>query len=173
MEYFYYYWSIWSIFFLLFFIFVIKNRNIKKKLAANLETIAIHTSSFLGHTRYIFHKSVHATKDYTYNNLKNIIENKYLVLISSGKDSCVIILKRSDYDEKLQSIIKNGVTDGTYSPTADTTLSDLKKFQDIWHCNSKDKSTCSKHMRTVFVKIFEINRYRKIIPFLPVIQPTI
>ena len=123
------YWSIFIIigvygvfFFLLFFIFINKNRNIKKKLAANLETIAIHTSSFVGHTeledfhkvsraqRDIFHKSVHATKDYTCKNLKNIIENKYLVLISSGKGSCVVILKRSDYDEKFQSIIK----DGTY-----------------------------------------------------------
>ena len=105
--------------------------------------------------------------------MKNIIENKYLVLISSGKGSCIVILKRSDCNEKFQSIIKDGVTDGTYSPTADTTLNDLKKFQDIWHCSFRDKSTCSKYMRTVFVKMFKINRYGKIIPFLPVIQPTI
>ena len=52
----------------------------------------------------MFTKNVHATKDYMYKNLKTLIENKDLVVISGDKDSCVVILKRSDYDKKLQSM---------------------------------------------------------------------
>ena len=39
--------------------------------------------------------------DYTYENLKNLIENEDLIVICDDKDSCVIILGRDDYDKKL------------------------------------------------------------------------
>ena len=71
--------------------------------------------------------------------MKNLIENKDLVVTSGNKDSCVVILKRSDYNKKLQNMIDEGITDGTYAPTTDSTLGDLKRFQDILHCNFKDK----------------------------------
>ena len=71
--------------------------------------------------------------------MKNLIENEDLVVISSGKDSCVVILKRSDYDKKFQSMIDDGIINGTYAPITDSTLSDLKKFQDFWRRNFKDK----------------------------------
>ena len=48
----------------------------------------------------IFTKNVHETKDYTNKNLKNLIENNDLVVMSGDKDSCGVILKRSDYDKK-------------------------------------------------------------------------
>ena len=93
--------------------FVNKNRGLKKKLAANLETIASQASPFVDQTKLedfheflraytgIFTKNVHATKEYIYKNLKTLIKNKYLVVISGDKDLCVFILKRSDYDKKL------------------------------------------------------------------------
>ena len=93
--------------------FVNKNRGLKKKLAANLETIASQASPFVDQTKLenfheflraytgIFTKNVHATKDYIYKSLKTLIKNKYLVVISGDKDLCVFILKRSDYDKKL------------------------------------------------------------------------
>ena len=68
---------------------------------------------------YVFIKNVHATKDYTYKNLKKFIEHKDLVVISGDKVSCVVILKRSDYDEELQSTIDEKITNGTYAPTTD------------------------------------------------------
>ena len=61
--------------------------------------LANQTLSFVGHTELkdfheflwvyadIFTKNVYSTKDYTYKNLKNLIEKKKLVL------------KRSDYDK--------------------------------------------------------------------------
>ena len=68
--------------------FVNKNRDVKKKLAANLETIASQASPFVDQTKLeyfheslreytdIFTKNVHATKDYTYKNLKTLIEKR-------------------------------------------------------------------------------------------------
>ena len=126
-----------------------------------METTASQASSFVGHTKLkdfheflrtytdIFTKNVHATKNYTHNNFKNLTENKNLVVISGDKDSCVVILKRSDCDKKLQSMIDEGNTNGTYVPTTDSTLSDLKKFQGFLRRNFKDKFTHYKDMRPV------------------------
>ena len=54
--------------------------------------------------------------------MKNLIENKDLVILSSDKGSCVASLKRSDYDEKLQSMINEGITNGIYTPNAGSLL---------------------------------------------------
>ena len=141
--------------------FVNKNRDLKKNLAANLETLASQASSFVDHTKLedfheflraytdIFIKNIYATKDYTYKNLKNLIQNKDLVVISGDKDSCVVILKTGDYDKKLQNTIDEEITNGTYAPTADITLTDLKKFQDFLRRNFKDKFYRYKDMRPV------------------------
>ena len=141
--------------------FVNKNRDLKKNLAANLETLVSQASSFIDHTKLedfheflrayanIFTKNIYAAKDYTYKNLKNLIENKDLVVISGDKDSCVVILKRGDYDKKLQGMIDEGITNGTYAPTADTILNDLKKFQDFLCRNFKGKFDRYKDMRPV------------------------
>ena len=79
----------------------------------------------------IFTKNIHATKDCTYKHLKTLTENKDLLVSSGDKDSCLVILKRSDYDRKLQSMIDEEITNGTYAPTTDWTLTDFKKFQDF------------------------------------------
>ena len=68
----------------------------------------------------IFTKNTSATKDYVCKNLKNLIQNKYLVFISSDKNFCVVNLKRSDYDKKLQSMIDEKITNGTCVPTRKT-----------------------------------------------------
>ena len=44
------------------------------------------------------------------------------------KESSVVILKRSNYDKKLQSMINEGITNGTCVSTRDSKLRDLKKF---------------------------------------------
>ena len=63
--------------------------------------------------------------------MKNLIENKNLVVILVDQDSCVVILKKSDYYKKLQSMIDERITNETYAPTTASALSDLKKFQDF------------------------------------------
>ena len=73
-----------------------------------METIASQASPFVDQIKLkdfhgflqaytdIFTKNVIATKDYTYKNLKNLTESKDRVVMSGDKDSCVVILKRSD-----------------------------------------------------------------------------
>ena len=78
----------------------------------------------------IFIKNVHATKDYTYKNVKNLIENKVLVVISREMDSCVVILKRSDC-HKNSKVWSTKELLMKHAPTIDSTITDLKKFQDF------------------------------------------
>ena len=58
--------------------------------------------------------------------MRNLIKNKDLAVISGIKDSYGVLLTRSNYDKKLQSMINKGITNRTYAPTTDTILSDLK-----------------------------------------------
>ena len=53
-----------------------------------------------GYTK-IFIKNMNNTKDHTYNNLKILIKNKNLCVLSEDKDSYVIIMNKQDYIQKL------------------------------------------------------------------------
>ena len=83
----------------------------------------------------IFSKNVLSTNDETYKNLKNIIRKSDIVILRGDKDSSVVIMNRSDYIEKLEGMIEKGVKKSTYKKTEDTTLQDLKKFQDFSYRN--------------------------------------
>ena len=83
----------------------------------------------------IFSKNVLSTNDETYKNLKNLIRKSDIVILRGDKDSSVVIMNRSDYVEKLEGMIEEGVKKGTYKKTEDTTLQDLKKFQDFLYRN--------------------------------------
>ena len=45
----------------------------------------------------IFIKNVYATTGYTHKHLKRIIKNPNLVVVSGDKESCVVIMNKSDY----------------------------------------------------------------------------
>ena len=53
------------------------------------------------------------TKDHTYNNLKGLIKDKNLCVLSGDKDSCVIIMNKQEYIQKLQDMINEGIKRGT------------------------------------------------------------
>ena len=79
--------------------FVDKNKNIKKHLAANFESVADKiTENLDSHKQEDFHKflrayvdiftkNVYATTDYTYNHLKRIIKDPNLAVASGNKES--------------------------------------------------------------------------------------
>ena len=70
-------------------------------------------------------------KDSTYNNLRHLINDQDICIVSVDKGSCVVILKRTDYINKLETMINKGIKSGTYAECEDTTINDLKLFQDF------------------------------------------
>ena len=92
--------------------FVDKNKNIKKFLAANFESIADRITDNLQSDKQesfreflrayvdIFTKSVYTTTDYTYKHLKRIINDKNLVVVSGDNESCVVLIDKTDYQDQ-------------------------------------------------------------------------
>ena len=95
-----------------------------------------HFHEFLRGYTDIFTNNIYATKDYTYHNLRGIIQNKDIVVVKDDKDSSVVIMKKSDYVTKLDIMIDDGIIKGTYVETTDNTLKELSRFQDFLYRNS-------------------------------------
>ena len=83
----------------------------------------------------IFIKDMNNTKDHTYNNLKGLIKNKNLCVLSGDKVSCVIIINKQDNIQKLEDMLNEGIKRGKYERSTDTTKQDLKTFQSFLHRN--------------------------------------
>ena len=65
-----------------------------------------------------------------------MIENKDIVLVKGDKDSSIVIMKQTDYVTKLDNMINDGTTIGTYVETTDKTLQELSRFQEFLYRNS-------------------------------------
>ena len=114
-----------------------KNKDVRRFLAANMESLADsvkgnidhknleHFHEFLRGYTDIFTNNIYATKDYTYHNLRGMIQNKDIVVVKGDKDSSVVIMKKSDYVTKLDTMIDDGIIKGTYVETTDNTLKEL------------------------------------------------
>ena len=56
-------------------------------------------------------------------------------MVSGDKESCVVIMNKSDYQNKVQQMINDWIRDGIYKVTADNTLDDLKTFKSFLYRN--------------------------------------
>ena len=83
-------------------------------------------------------------KDHTYNNLKAFIKNKNLCVLSGDKDSCIIIMNRQDYFQKLEDMLNKGIKRGTYERSTNTTKQDLETFQSFLYWNFKNHPSYDK-----------------------------
>ena len=54
-----------------------------------------------------------------------MIQNKDIVVAKGDKDSSVVIVKKSDYVIKLDTMIGDGIMKGTYVETNDNKLKEL------------------------------------------------
>ena len=120
-----------------------KNKYVRRFLAANVESLADsikgninhknlkHFHEFLWGYTDIFTNNIYAAKDYTYHNLRGMIWNKDIVVVKGDKGSSVVIMKKSDYVTKLDTMINDGIMKGTYVETIDNTLKELSRFQDF------------------------------------------
>ena len=79
----------------------------------------------------IFTKHIYATKYFSYKNLKKIIKDENVAILSGDKDSSIVIMQKDDYSHKLQQMIDEEIKNGIYKPTEDNILNDLRKFQDF------------------------------------------
>ena len=68
-------------------------------------------------------------KDYTYHNLKDISWDKNLVLLNGDKDSSVVVMNRTNYNNIMQKMIDDGIKNKIYKETTDNTLKELKYFK--------------------------------------------
>ena len=129
--------------------YIDKNKNRRKFLAANFETLAQRLSDsveahrleeyheFLRGYTNIFTNNVFQTNEYTYHNLKNLIWEKDVVVMKGNKDSSVVILNETDYVEKLENMVKEGINKGTNILTQDNTIKDLNNFKQFLKRNFK------------------------------------
>ena len=90
-----------------------KPKHLKKNIAANSEIVSHRVSESINHDQLadfhdfrraytdIFSKHIYATKDFTYKNLKNIIKDENVAILSGVKDSSMVIMPKDDYNHKL------------------------------------------------------------------------
>ena len=71
----------------------------------------------------------------TYKSLSRIINNKSIVFLAADKETCTVILNRKDYQNKVNNVINEGITEGKYIETVDNTHKDLNPFQDFLYRN--------------------------------------
>ena len=84
------------------------------------------------------------TKDHTYNDLKRLIKNKNLCVISGDKDFCVSIMNKQNYIQKLEGMLDEGIKRGTYERSTETTNHDLETFQRCIYRNFKNHPSYDK-----------------------------
>ena len=81
-----------------------------------------HFHEFLRGYTDIFNNNIYATKDYTYHNLCGMIQKKDIVVVKGDKDSSVVIMKKSDYKTKFDTMTNDDIMKSTYVEITYNTL---------------------------------------------------
>ena len=123
--------------------FIDKNRHIKQNLAVELESLSSKLDPFIKEdSNENFHEylrsvtnivsnNVYRDKDNTFRLLNRLRKNENIVVLSADKESCTAILNKTDYVNKVNEMINEGISKGKYVETVDSTHKDLKHFQDF------------------------------------------
>ena len=104
--------------------FVNKSKHTKRNVAVELESLAskidctIDSSKKENMHEYLrswtnkFTENIHHTKDSTFKSLRKLKQNDDILLLNADKESCVIILSKIDYVDKVNKMIQDGITKG-------------------------------------------------------------
>ena len=92
---------------------------------------------FLRSSTIIISNNIYSEKDNTVKLLSPLIKNDKIVILAADKESCTVILNKSDYIRKVNNIIKKCMQQGKYIETIDTTQSGLKHFNDFLYRHFK------------------------------------
>ena len=106
---------------------------IASKKVENIQLESFH--EFLRGYTDMFSKNVLNNEDFTYKNLKSLIQDENIVILQGDKDSSVLIMDKKDYIQKLENMIEEGINKDTYEKMGDTTLQEFKIFQDFLYRN--------------------------------------
>ena len=118
----------------------VKNKYVKRNVAVELKILArfldAHVTrrekesfhEYLRSATNIITKNVYSDVDNTYKSLSNLINNKNIVVLAADKETCTVILNRTDYQNKVNNMINEGIAEGKYIETVDNTHKDLKRF---------------------------------------------
>ena len=106
---------------------------IASKKVENIQWESFH--EFLRGYTDMFSKNVLNNEDFTYKNLKSLIQDENIVILQGDKDSSVLIMDKKDYIQKLENMIEEGINKDTYEKMGDTTLQEFKIFQDFLYRN--------------------------------------
>ena len=61
----------------------------------------------------IFAKNMISTEDHTDKELKTLIHNKEVVILKGDKDSSIVIMNKTNYITKTETMIEEGIKNGT------------------------------------------------------------
>ena len=122
-----------------------KDIYVKRNVAVELETLArfldhhvTHRESFHEHLRSatnIITRNVYSDVDNTYKSLSSLKTNNNIVVLAADKATCTVTLNRTDYQNKVNNMINEGIAKEKYVETVDNTHKDLKRFQDFLYRN--------------------------------------
>ena len=59
------------------------------------------------------------------------MQDQNIVILKEDEDASVVIMDKSDYIQKLEDMIKEGISKGTHEKTDENPLQDLKRFQNF------------------------------------------
>ena len=66
-----------------------------------------------------------------YKELKTLIHNKDVVILNGDNYSSIVIMNKTGYIKKIEIMIEGRIKNGIYAEADDTTMKDLKRFQDF------------------------------------------
>ena len=113
--------------------FADKHKCVKRNAAVEMESVALRLDNYVDvsmkETFHEFFRSstniisnkMHSEKDNTVKLLSPLIKIDKIVILAADKESCTVILNKSDYIGKVNNIIKEGMQEGKYIETTDTT----------------------------------------------------
>ena len=127
--------------------FTDKNKYVKINVSVEFETLTGFLDPHFTHReKESFHKylrsatniiakNVYSDVDKTYKSFSNLINNKNIVILAADKETCAVILNRTDYQNNVNNMINEGIAAAKYIQTVDNTHKDLKCFQDFIYRN--------------------------------------
>ena len=83
----------------------------------------------------IVSNNVYRDKNNTFKLLNRLRKKENIVVLSDDKESFMVILNKTDYVNKVNAMINEGISKGKYVETVDNTNKDLKHFQDFLYRN--------------------------------------